>query len=82
MRRDVRRKYIVEMEVGGFSGPPVVDQGIDKLDVNVGETVILTCKILSGTGNISFNWQIGGILVPDGAYSPSVLVRTRGRKCK
>lgn len=44
------------------------------MDVTVGDFVVLTCKIISGTGNITVKWFIDGNLVGNGQISPTVTV--------
>lgn len=56
------------------SGPPVVDRGLDEMEVLVGDFVILTCKVVSGTGKINVRWVVDGQPVSFGQLSPTVLV--------
>lgn len=57
-----------------FPGPPVIDQGLEKLDLVVGDTATLTCLVTSGAGNITVSWEIDGKPVPDGNVSSTIEV--------
>ncbi|VDK37430.1 unnamed protein product [Gongylonema pulchrum] len=47
------------------------------MDVVVGDFVILTCKVVSGTGKLTVKWIIDGREVENGQISPTVLVDDR-----
>uniref|UniRef100_A0A0R3RPN6 Immunoglobulin I-set domain protein n=1 Tax=Elaeophora elaphi TaxID=1147741 RepID=A0A0R3RPN6_9BILA len=50
------RDFIVKL-----TAPPVLDRGGNQeIEVVVGEFVILTCKVLSGTGKLATKWIIDG----------------------
>lgn len=53
--------------------PPVLDRGIQEMEVVVGEFVILTCKVLSGTGKLATKWIIDGREVKNGQINPNIL---------
>ncbi|VDO58688.1 unnamed protein product [Onchocerca flexuosa] len=44
------------------------------MEVVVGDFVILTCKIVSGTGKLITKWIIDGQEVENGQISPNILV--------
>lgn len=56
------------------TGPPVIDQGAEQLDMIVGDTMSITCRVVSGTGNLTVSWIIDGKPVPNGVLSPTVEV--------
>jgi hypothetical protein len=60
-----------------LTAPPVVDRGVDVLEVLVTDFVILTCKVVSGTGKINIRWMVDNQPVPFGQLSPTVLVEDR-----
>lgn len=45
---DVSEKAYVTVIV--VAGPPVLDQGMELLDMSVGETMTLTCLVTAGSG--------------------------------
>uniref|UniRef100_A0A0K0DQ12 Ig-like domain-containing protein n=1 Tax=Angiostrongylus cantonensis TaxID=6313 RepID=A0A0K0DQ12_ANGCA len=58
-------------------GPPVIDQGVEQLEVIVGDTLNLNCRVVSGIGNVTVSWIIDGNPVTNGVLSPSVEVLDR-----
>jgi hypothetical protein len=46
------------------------------MEVLVGDFVILTCKVISGTGKLNVHWVVDGQPVAFGQLSPTVLVRS------
>ena len=66
------RTFVVRL-----SGPPIVDKGQEELDVTVGDSITLTCNVVSGTGNINVSWIVDGKPVGNGRISPTVEVVDR-----
>ncbi|RCN41238.1 immunoglobulin I-set domain protein, partial [Ancylostoma caninum] len=66
------RDFVVRL-----TGPPVIDQGAEQLDMIVGDTMSITCRVVSGTGNLTVSWIIDGKPVPNGVLSPTVEVLDR-----
>lgn len=55
--------------------PPILDRiGIQEIEAVVGEFVILTCKVLSGSGKLITKWIIDGEEVKNGQINPNILV--------
>ncbi|KAM3729054.1 Hemicentin-1 [Dirofilaria immitis] len=54
------RDFIIKL-----TAPPVLDRGIQEMEVVVDDFVILTCKILSGSGKLITKWIIDGQEVDD-----------------
>lgn len=52
----------------------MLDQESQELDVVVGDFVVLTCKVISGTGKINVKWVVDGRVVPNGLIRPTVFV--------
>ncbi|KAK6759923.1 hypothetical protein RB195_021467 [Necator americanus] len=69
---NVTRDFVVRL-----TGPPVIDQGAEQLDMIVGDTMSITCRIVSGTGNVTVSWIIDGKPVSNGVLSPTVEVLDR-----
>lgn len=43
--------------MGGFIGPPEFDKGTEKMEVKVGEIVLLSCRV-AGASEYEFRWLI------------------------
>uniref|UniRef100_A0A0M3IE08 Hemicentin-1 n=1 Tax=Ascaris lumbricoides TaxID=6252 RepID=A0A0M3IE08_ASCLU len=63
------RDFLVKL-----TAPPVLDRGSQELDVVVGDYIVLTCKVMSGTGTLSVKWLVDGKPVHNGPISPTVSV--------
>uniref|UniRef100_F1KPK8 Hemicentin-2 n=1 Tax=Ascaris suum TaxID=6253 RepID=F1KPK8_ASCSU len=66
------RDFLVKL-----TAPPVLDRGSQELDVVVGDYIVLTCKVMSGTGTLSVKWLVDGKPVHNGPISPTVSVNDR-----
>ncbi|GMT31155.1 hypothetical protein PFISCL1PPCAC_22452 [Pristionchus fissidentatus] len=68
----VHKDFVVRL-----TGPPVIDQGMELLDMSVGDTMTLTCLVTAGTGNLSVAWEVNGKPVSNGNVSSTVEVADR-----
>ncbi|CAI4229355.1 unnamed protein product [Auanema sp. JU1783] len=66
------RTFVVRL-----TGPPVLDQGHEAMDVKVDDSLTLTCNVVSGTGNLSYSWMIDGRPVTNGEHSSTVQISDR-----
>ncbi|VDM60008.1 unnamed protein product [Angiostrongylus costaricensis] len=66
------RDFVVRL-----TGPPVIDQGVEQLEVIVGDALNLNCRVVSGIGNVTVSWIIDGNPVTNGVLSSSVEVLDR-----
>ncbi|GMT05475.1 hypothetical protein PENTCL1PPCAC_27649, partial [Pristionchus entomophagus] len=68
----VHKDFVVRL-----TGPPVLDQGMEMLDMSVGDTMTLTCQVTAGSGNLSVSWEVNGKPVGNGSVSTTVEVSDR-----
>ncbi|CAD6189244.1 unnamed protein product [Caenorhabditis auriculariae] len=68
----VRKDFILRL-----SGPPVLDGGPENLAMKVGDSMTLTCKVSSGSGNVTVSWLINDVEAQNGVFSPTVEVLDR-----
>ncbi|WKY14387.1 hypothetical protein Q1695_000159 [Nippostrongylus brasiliensis] len=66
------RDFVVRL-----TGPPVMESDFEHLDMNVGESRSIVCRVVSGIGNITTQWLIHGQPAPNGQLSPTVEVIDR-----
>ncbi|KJH48748.1 immunoglobulin I-set domain protein [Dictyocaulus viviparus] len=67
---NVTKDFVIRL-----TGPPVIDDGFDQLEVIVGEATGLTCRVASGIKNVTTSWIINGQPVTNGAFGSSVKVK-------
>lgn len=53
---DVSEKTCITVIV--VAGPPVIDQGMELLDMSVGETMTLTCLVTAGSGKVTVVFEL------------------------
>ncbi|VDL71887.1 unnamed protein product [Nippostrongylus brasiliensis] len=63
------RDFVVRL-----TGPPVMESDFEHLDMNVGESRSIVCRVVSGIGNITTQWLIHGQPAPNGQLSSTVEV--------
>uniref|UniRef100_A0A914V1Q2 Ig-like domain-containing protein n=1 Tax=Plectus sambesii TaxID=2011161 RepID=A0A914V1Q2_9BILA len=60
-----------------LTAPPTVDKGTVEMEVIVGDFVILTCQVTSGTGKLNVNWLINDRPVDVSQLGESVSIEDR-----
>ncbi|CAJ0933934.1 unnamed protein product, partial [Mesorhabditis belari] len=66
------KDFVIKM-----TGPPVFDQGIERLDVAAEDSIALTCIVSSGGGNLTVKWIVNGKPVENGELSSTVQIDDR-----
>ncbi|CAJ0583273.1 unnamed protein product, partial [Mesorhabditis spiculigera] len=66
------KDFVIKM-----TGPPVFDQGLEKLNVAVEDSISLTCVVSSGGPNVAVKWIVNGKPVENGELSSTVQIENR-----